>query len=212
MMFLPFQGTFLRNRGVVAGSFLIRRCWGVAGSPARSLRLGVEGVGTSCSGTSWLFPLWWLCRLAVSWPLLSASRVDIVLSGPANLARSACLRVSRLDRVRGCLDDLRGGNCGWAARGVFRSASPSQRSSSPTSEPLSEEFSLLSVPSLSQSCLSEPKPPVVCWRIQSSVRPRAGRRARFASTAALSSDGCAGVGGAPGKVGAGLRNGVAISK
>ena len=60
-------------------------------------------------------------------------------------------------------------------------------SSSPERDPLSEEFSLSPalLLSLSHRRASEPKSPVVCWRIQSSVRPRAGLRARLARTVAL---------------------------
>ena len=94
--------------------------------------------------------------------------------------------------------------------GVLGSGSCSNQSPSPEMDPLSEECSLSPGPSLSQLLLSANSPPV-CWRIQSSVRPCAGRRARFASTAALMSPSFetkSGSGWVVVNVGAGRRNGV----
>jgi len=175
--------------------------------PLRIDPFGVVGVGTD----SWRESVA-VCSLAPSGVTFSRS-ADAILAGRLfRRCMSACFKVSMLERLRGCRRDGSDG-CGSAARaarGVRRSFS-CQAPSSPETDPLSEEVSLSPVPSLSQCGASDPMPPAVCWRIQSSVRPRAGRLARFARTAALTKedDGCASW--ASGRKGAGRRNGVWIS-
>jgi len=95
--------------------------------------------------------------------------------------------------------------------GVLGSTSWSNQSAaSPEIDPLSEEFSLSPGSSLNQLFASADSPPV-CWRIQSSVKPCAGRRALLAKTAALTSPLCDTKSGSSCElvnVGAGRRNGV----
>jgi hypothetical protein len=95
--------------------------------------------------------------------------------------------------------------------GVLGSRSRSNQSPrSPEIDPLNEECSLSPGSSLNQLLASVDSPPV-CWRIQSSVKPCVGRRARFAKTAALISPSCDTKSGSVCdlvNVGAGRRNGV----
>lgn len=184
MMFLPFHGTFFFNLGVCAVTAFVG-FGGVAGTWAVPLRplmplmpflsasTGDLPAATSEDSEVWMLP--------ASWRFLSIARLSIFA------LTIACFSVSLLERALG----RRGADWfdGWTgrtgARGVLGSVSSNQPASSLEAEPLSEECSLSSVPSLSQWRCSEVVCLVVCCRIQSSVSPRTGLRARLASIAAL---------------------------
>jgi len=163
-MFLPFHGTFFLRRGVMGASFFPGDLDGVCGRsnptlgppvlPLRTDPFGVDGVGTE----SWSESVA-VCSLAPSGVTFSTSADAILL----RRLTSACFKVSMLDRLRGCRRGGTGDCCSVprAARGVLRSFS-SQAASSPETDPLSEEFSLSPVPSLSQCDASDPTPPAVC--------------------------------------------------
>ena len=183
MIFFPFHGTFFFNLGVCARVFV-----------------GFGGVFGASNGGAWSEPFG-LFRSDSTDDRVGASKgepVDRTLRASFGalatlrpsifaLLMRACFKVSLLERVLGCRGTPRVD--AWAgraeARGVLGSTSSNQAASSPEAEPLSEECSLSSVPSLSQWRCSEAKALVVCCRIQSSVSPRTGLLARFASMAAL---------------------------
>ena len=180
-MFFPFHGTFFLSRGGPgAGEGAATGTAGVAGSIAARhgrVSLGGGGGGLSSVGVS----------IVISAPDPVSSLVSIFSSGESekfscfNVSVLCCLLCATLD------DILRGLSLDSKKRlrvGVLGSVSWSNQSPSPEIDPLNEECSLSPGSSLSQLFRSPDSPPV-CWRIQSSVKPCAGRRARYARTAAL---------------------------
>lgn len=196
-MFFPFQGTFFLSLGVAGGGCFIGDFLGVCGSlfsasgllanpfvMVASDNFGVDGGSGSAFSVTFVA----INPSGLMGSLSEAIVADVV---PDRCCTSACFKVSLLDRVLGYFwCDLGKRGALVVALGVFKSLSSNHAASSPEIDPLNEEFSLSPAPSLSQCRASAlPSPAEVCWRIQSSVRPLAGRRALLARMAALTKDG-----------------------
>jgi len=153
-MFLPFQGTFFFNRGVMFGGARFVTLDGVRGFVA--LAFGVPekpfapfvpfGVlGLSIASISRLGD-------AGAWPELSEESVllrESIAVSVSVFSLSDAFNVSLLDCFRRRAWGASSALFCRLARGVRFSGSPSHAASSPEDEPLSEEFSLPD-PSLSQ--------------------------------------------------------------
>lgn len=183
---MPFHGTFFFSRGgpgtgeadglpkVAAGKDAARHSGNSLGG----------GVGPpSSAGVEFSFP--------ITEPITASSSAADIL-GREGSEKSACFNVAVLFLLGAIVKTSR--NLSRVSKnrfnvGVLGSSCPSQFFPSPEMDPLIEECSLSPGSSLNHALFSADSPPV-CWRIQSSVNPCAGRLARFAKTAALIRPSC----------------------
>lgn len=150
-IFLPFQGTFFFNRGVMFGGARFVTLDGVRGFVG--FAFGVPAAPFAPFGVLGL-SIASISRLgdARAWPELSEESVllrESIVGSVSDFSFSNAFSVSLLDCFRG---RAWGASCALfcrLARGVRFSGNPSHAASSPENEPLSEEFSLPD-PSLSQ--------------------------------------------------------------